>query len=144
MHRAKTIRTADFVRFLEAGRPIVIDTMTYTWGRSIPGAVGLRYAGLGGSFTDTSQDNLRTKMHELTSGDLNYPIVAVGWKSDASTAHLALRIAALGYAQVDRYRGGREAWEVNGLPETALEFRSGSFGGLPDMPHTTPAASSAR
>ena len=36
-------------------------------------------------------------------------------------ANLALRIAALGYTKVYWYRGGREAWEVAGLPEAAIE-----------------------
>ena len=77
-----TIRTADLVRFIAEVRPVLIDTVTYSWGRSIPGAVGLRFAGLGGSFTDTAQDHLRTKMRELTAGDFNRPIVAVGWNSE--------------------------------------------------------------
>ena len=115
----KTIRTRDLSRFLAEARPIVIDTLLYSWGRSIPGAVGLKFAGLGGSYTDATQDHLRSKMRDLTSGDLNSPIVAVGWNSERFDGrNLALRLAALGYTQVHWYRGGREAWEVNGLPET--------------------------
>ena len=34
--------------------------------------------------------------------------------------NLALRPAALGYTRVHWYRGGREAWEVNGQPESDL------------------------
>jgi hypothetical protein len=30
---------------------------------------------------------------------------------------LALRLVALGYTNVNWYRGGREAWEVAGLPD---------------------------
>jgi adenylate cyclase len=115
----KTIRTAELSRFLVEARPILIDTLSYSWGRSIPGAVGLKFAGLGGSFTDAAQDHLRSKMRDLTSGDLNRPIVAVGWNSERFDGrNLALRLAALGYTQVHWYRGGREAWEVDGLPET--------------------------
>jgi adenylate cyclase len=122
---AGTIRTADLARLLAATRPVVIDTLTNSWGRSIPGAVGLKYAGLGGSFTDTTQDRLRSKMRELTAGDLNRPVVAVGWNSERFDGrNLALRLAALGYTQVHWYRGGREAWEVNGMPETELDVRS--------------------
>jgi adenylate cyclase len=120
----KAIRTADFARFLEEYRPIVIDTVSYTWGRSIPGAVGLKFAGLGGSFTDTAQNHLRTKMRDLTSGDLDKPIVAVGWNSERFDGrNLALRLAALSFTNVYWYRGGREAWEVNGLPEAALDVQ---------------------
>jgi tetratricopeptide (TPR) repeat protein len=120
----RTIRTADFAQFLAEARPVVIDTVTYSRGRSIPGAVGLKFAGLGGSFTDAAQDHLRNIMRELTTGDLSRPIVAVGWNSERFDGrNLALRLAALGYTQVYWYRGGREAWEVNGLPETMLDVQ---------------------
>ena len=119
---ATTIRTSDFSQFLADARPVIIDTMTDLWGRSIPGAVGLASAGSGGSFTDVGQDHLRNKMRELTGGDLNKPIVAVGWNSERFDGrNLALRVVALGYTKVYWYRGGREAWEANGLPETKLE-----------------------
>jgi adenylate cyclase len=121
---AKTVRTMDLVALLARERPVVIDTMTYSWGRSIRDAVGLKFAGLGGRFTDTAQDHLRDKMRELTAGDLDRPIVAVGWNSERFDGrNLALRLVALGYRQVYWYRGGREAWEVNGLPETALDVQ---------------------
>ena len=110
---AKTLRTVDFVRLLAECPAIVIDTMTYFWGQSIPGAVGLKYAGLGGNFADAAQDRLGHKLRELTAGDFTKPIVAVGWNSERFDGrNLALRLAALGYTQVDWYRGGREAWEV--------------------------------
>jgi adenylate cyclase len=121
---ARTLRTADFVRFLEESQPIVIDTMTYFWGQSIPGAVGLKYAGLGGSLADEAQDRLGRKMRELTTGDFARPIVAVGFNSEHFDGYnLALRLAALGYTRVYWYRGGREAWEVNGLTETSLDVQ---------------------
>jgi TolB-like protein/DNA-binding winged helix-turn-helix (wHTH) protein/tetratricopeptide (TPR) repeat protein len=121
---AKTIRTAELPHFLAASRPIVIDTLSYTWGTSIPGAVGLKFAGLGGSFSDEVQARLRSKMHALTAGDLNRPLVAVGWNSERFDGrNLALRLVALGYTRVYWYRGGREAWEVAGLPETTLEVQ---------------------
>ena len=60
-------------------------------------------------------------MLELTGGDLNKPIVAVGWNSERFDGrNLALRLVALGYTNVYWYRGGREAWEVAGLPETDI------------------------
>jgi adenylate cyclase len=105
-------------------QPIVIDTMTYTWGQSLPGAIGLKYAGLGGRLADEAQDRLRSKMRELTNGDLDRPIVAVGWNSERFDGrNLALRLAALGYRRLYWYRGGRESWEVNGLPETELDVQ---------------------
>jgi adenylate cyclase len=121
---AMTIRTADLLELLARAQPIVIDTMTYTWGQSIPGAVGLKYAGLGGSLADEAQGRLRSKMRELGSGDLDKPIVAIGWNSERFDGrNLALRVVALGYTQVYWYRGGREAWEVNSLPETNLDVQ---------------------
>jgi TolB-like protein/DNA-binding winged helix-turn-helix (wHTH) protein/tetratricopeptide (TPR) repeat protein/rhodanese-related sulfurtransferase len=110
---AQTIRTAELVRLIAERKPIVIDPLEYFWGRSIPGAVGLKFAGWGSSVADG--------MQELTSGDLNKPIVAVGWNAERFDGrNLALRLVALGYTRVYWYRGGREAWEVNGLPQTEL------------------------
>ena len=121
---ATTIRTPELARLLAEARPVVIDAVWYSWGLSIPGAVGLKFAGLGGSFTDEAQDRLRSKVRNLTAGDLNQPIVAVGWNSERFNGHnLALRLVALGYTRVYWYRGGREAWEVAGLPETEVDLQ---------------------
>ena len=60
-------------------------------------------------------------MFELTKGDLAMPVVVVGFNSKRFDGHnLALRLVALGYTNIHWYRGGREAWEVAGLPETEL------------------------
>jgi adenylate cyclase len=57
----------------------------------------------------------------LIGGDLDRSIVAVGCNSERFDGHnLALRLAALGYRNIYWYRGGREAWEAKGLPETGL------------------------
>ena len=116
-----TIRTGALERLLAGVHPLVIDTVSNSWGRSIPGAIGLKFSGLGGSFTDEAQDRLRRKMAELTGGVLDRPVVAVGWNSERFDGrNLALRLAALGYTRVYWYRGGREAWEVAELPEAEL------------------------
>jgi adenylate cyclase len=61
-------------------------------------------------------------MRELTGGDASRPIVTVGWNSERFDGrNLALRLVALGYQRVYWYRGGREAWEVAGLPEAAAK-----------------------
>jgi TolB-like protein len=120
---ATTIRTAALQQLLVDRKPIVIDPMLYWWGRSIPGAIGFKHAGAGGSYSDTMQDRLGRKMLELTGGDLSRPIVAVGFNSERFDGHnLALRLVALGYSNVSWYRGGREAWEVANLPETAIDI----------------------
>jgi TolB-like protein len=121
---AKTIRSLELASFLTESSAVVVDTVANSWGRSIPGAVGLKFAGLGGSFTDGAQDHLRRKMRELTAGDFTRPVIAVGWNSERFDGlNLALRLVALGYVDVYWYRGGREAWEVNGLSETALDVQ---------------------
>ena len=121
---ARTIRTTDLVPFLATTRPLVVDTVLYSWNRSISGAVGLQFAGLGGSFTDEAQDRLRSKMQKLAGGDLRRPIVTIGWNAEHFDGrNLAVRLASLGYTNVYWYRGGREAWEVNGLPETNLDVQ---------------------
>jgi adenylate cyclase len=120
----RTIRTTDLVPFLATTRPLVVDTGLYSWNRSIPGAVGLQFAGLGDSFTDEAQDRLRSKMQKLTGGDLRRPIVTIGWNAEHFDGrNLALRLSSLGYTDVYWYRGGREAWEVSGLPETKLDVQ---------------------
>ncbi len=119
-----TIRTADLVRLMAETKPLVIDTGRYSLLRSFPGAVGLREAGTGGTFSDATQTRLRRKMLELAKGDFAIPIVAAGVNSERFDGwNLVLRLAALGYQNVYWYRGGREAWEVNGLPETALDLQ---------------------
>jgi adenylate cyclase len=117
----RTIRTAELLALLADARPLVIDTASNLWGPSIAGAIGLKFSGLGGSFADEAQDRLRRKMSEVTGGNLNQPIIAVGWNSEYFDGrNLALRLVRLGYTQVYWYRGGREAWESAGLPETEL------------------------
>jgi TolB-like protein/DNA-binding winged helix-turn-helix (wHTH) protein len=121
---ATTILTAELPRLLAEMHPLVIDAITDTRVPSIPASVGLAFAGLGGSFEDEAQQRLRSKLQELTGDDLNRPIVAVGWNSEHFDGfNLALRLVALGYTRVYWYRGGREAWEVAGLPETEADLQ---------------------
>jgi adenylate cyclase len=118
---APTIRTPDLPRFIAEQHPVIIDPLSYFWGRSLPGAVGLGNAGFGGAISDDARERLRRVMADLTGGDASKPIIAVGWNSERFDGYnLALRLVALGYTNVRWYRGGREAWEVAGLPETDL------------------------
>jgi adenylate cyclase len=122
---ATTITSADLPRLLADTKPLVVDTMMYSWNQSIPGAVGLMFAGLGGDFSDEAQGRLRPKMGVLTGGDFGRPIVVVGWNAERFDGrNLALRLVALGYTHVYWYRGGREAWEVAGLPEAAVDVQN--------------------
>ena len=118
---ATTIRTGELVSLLSRLKPIIIDVALDSWGRSIPDAVGLQGTGHGASFSEKVQDRFNRRMHVLTKGDLSAPIVALCVNSERFTGYnLALRLVALGYRQVYWYRGGVEAWQVNGLPESDL------------------------
>ena len=118
---AKTILTAELQSLLAERNPLVIDTMLYTWGHSIPGAIGLAGSGRGGVLSGPMTERLGRKLQQMTRGDLSVPLVAMGWNSERFDGrNLAMRMAALGYKQVYWYRGGREAWEVASLPEADL------------------------
>lgn len=118
---AETIGTDALAALLAREKPVVIDTLAYFAGRSIPGAVGLSLVGAGGDVSDVAQDHLRSAMGELTHDDLRMPVVAMGWNSENfGGRNLALRLAALGYTRIYWYRGGREAWEVEQRPEAEL------------------------
>jgi len=107
---------------LEQQKPLVVDAMPLS--KSIQGAVGLMGEGIGGNVPDEFQDRIRQKMTQLTNGDHNVPVVTVGWNAERYQGrNLALRLVALGYPNVYWYRGGREAWEVAGLPETAVNMQ---------------------
>jgi tetratricopeptide (TPR) repeat protein len=115
---AKTIQTQELVALLD-NRILVLDTLAS--GRSIPGAVGLSGAGIGGSTSDEYQERLRQKMQQLTRGDRGHSVVTLGWNAERYQGrNLALRLVALGYTKVYWYRGGREAWQVAGLPDAEL------------------------
>ena len=114
---ATTVRTKELTGMLAEQKPLVIDTMWRSWHLSIPGAVGLEESDAGGDLADATQDRVRRKMNELTAGDQSKPILAMGFNSENfGGRNLALRLVALGYKNVFWYRGGREAWEVAGLP----------------------------
>jgi hypothetical protein len=92
--RRSTNYTATLKQLLADWNPIVIDPLLSSLGRSIPGAIR------------------------------GAPIVAVGFNSERFDGrNLALRLVALGYTNVYWYRGGREAWEVAGLPETKVDVQ---------------------
>ena len=57
-----TTNTAELPGLLTARRPLVIDAMASWWGRSIPGAIGLKFVGLGGaSFSDPNSGAVAQK-----------------------------------------------------------------------------------
>ncbi len=118
---AKTIRTSEVAELLDRQHPILIDVAFETLGWSIPGAIGLQGTGHGAAFSDTLQDRFRAEIRKITGGDLSAPIVAFCANAERFTGYnLALRLVGLGYRNVYWYRGGREAWALNNLPEGEL------------------------
>ena len=96
-------RTCGPPTLIERRKPLVLDTVAL--GKSIPGAIGLRGAGIGGAVFDEFQGRLRCKVRELTG-----PIAAMGCNAERFQGrNLALRVIALGHTNVYWYRGGREA-----------------------------------
>ena len=117
-----TVDTERVASMLENEKPLVIDTMSNSWYRSVPGAVGLEfYGGSSGAFTDAVQKRLEQKLRALTGGDMTRPIVAMSFNVAYFDGYnLALRIRHAGYTNVHWYRAGREAWEVAGKPEAEV------------------------
>jgi PQQ-dependent catabolism-associated CXXCW motif protein len=122
---ARAVRTSDLVSLISRLKPILIDVALDSWGRSIPGAVGLQGTGHGANFSDRVQTRFNRKIRDLTSGDLTKPIVVFCVNSERFTGYnLALRLVALGYTDVYWYRGGVEAWQTNNLSESDLTLEN--------------------
>jgi tetratricopeptide (TPR) repeat protein len=120
---ATTIRTTEVIVLLEERSATLIDVALGSWGRSIPGAIGLQGTGHGGAFSENVQDRFRRKIVDLTKGDLSAPIVAFCVNSERFTAYnLALRLVAIGCTNVYWYRGGVEAWQERELPTDDLSL----------------------
>ncbi|MGC1408150.1 MAG: FlgO family outer membrane protein [Acetobacteraceae bacterium] len=121
---AATISTGAVAALQKEGTAILIDVALESWGWSLQGAVGLQGMGCGNAFSETRQHRFESKIRGLTRGDLSVPIVTFCTNSERFTGYnLALRLVALGYTNIYWYRGGREAWEVAGLPETPIDVQ---------------------
>jgi PQQ-dependent catabolism-associated CXXCW motif protein len=122
---ATTIRTGELSSLLLRTKPLLIDVALDSWGYSLPGAVGLQGIGHGAAFSEGLQARFARKIHDLTGGDLTRPIVVFCVNCERFTGYnAALRLAALGYTRVHWYRGGVEAWEVNGQREDELVLQA--------------------
>ena len=116
-----TIQTTELVSILEERLPVLIDVALGSWGKSIPGAVGLQGTGHGVEFSERVQDRFRRKIIDLIKGDFTAPIVAFCVNSERFTGYnLALRLVTIGCTSVYWYRGGVEAWQVRELPTNDL------------------------
>jgi adenylate cyclase len=116
-----TIQTTELLAHLESRPPVMIDVALGSWGKSIPGAIGLQGTGHGGDFSERVQDRFKRKIIDLAKGDLSAPIVVFCVNSERFTAYnLALRLVAIGCTSVYWYRGGVEAWQMRELPTNDL------------------------
>ena len=89
---AMTIRTPELVRFLEERSPVLIDVALGSWGKSLPGAVGLQGTGHGAEFSERVQNRFAHKIIDLTKNDLAVPMVVFCRNSERFTAcNLVLR-----------------------------------------------------
>jgi len=105
-------------------KPLLIDVAQDSCGRSLPGAVGLQGTGYEACFSVQIEGRFVRKIHALTGDNLTKPIVVFCVSSERFTGYnLALRLVALGCTNVHSYRGGVEAWQVNGLPDADLELQ---------------------
>jgi adenylate cyclase len=112
-----TIQTAGLAAMIQERSPIFIDVALGSWGKSLPGAIGLQGTGYGSEFSQAAQDRFKRKITELTNGDLAVPIVAFCVNAERFTSYnLALRLVSLGCTAVYWYRGGVEAWQASDLP----------------------------
>jgi adenylate cyclase len=119
---ARTIRTADLSSLLVQKSPLVLDTNPR--GETVPGAICLWGAAIGGTTADEHQKRLEVAMVRLTGGDPGRTIVAMGWNAERFQGrNLALRLTALGYTEVYWYRGGREAWMAADQPTAPVSSR---------------------
>ena len=118
---AMTIRTPELVRFLEERSPVLIDVAMGSWGKSLPGAVGLQGTGHGAEFSERVQNRFARKIIDLTKNDLAVPMVVFCRNSERFTAcNLVLQLISLGCTTVYWYRGGFESWMSNNLPSGDL------------------------
>ena len=118
---AMTIHTPELVRLVQESSPVLIDVALGSWGKSLPGAVGLQGTGHGAEFSERVQNRLADKIIDLTKNDLTTPVVVFCRNSERFTAYnLVLRLISLGCTTIYWYRGGFEAWLSNNLPSGDL------------------------
>lgn len=112
-----TLSTAQLVALLDGPvRPLLINAMA-AGDESLPGAVRLSGAGLGGTFHDDRQIRLAERLVKLTGSDRHRTMVFFARDAESWLAYnAALRAMELGYTEVHWYRGGLEAWRAAGRP----------------------------
>lgn len=116
---AGTVTTKDLhEQIIGPEPPVLIDVLGGKNHRSLPGAVWLKGAGLGGDGGAKSTDaRLGAKLEELTNGDRQQSIVFFCLSAECWLSYNAvIRAVRLGYENVHWYRGGTNAWKKAKLP----------------------------
>jgi rhodanese-related sulfurtransferase len=118
----RTLLTQDVVRLLaSASQPVILTTSNDML--TIPGTIYVNMP-MSGSLKDDWQPRVQRLMDELTGGEKDRPVLVFSYNQNRwSSRNLALRLIALGYTNVNWYRGGWEAWEASGQPRTAIADR---------------------
>jgi adenylate cyclase len=71
---------------------------------------------------DAKRQALKVLVDRLLHSDRTRRVITYSWDAAFWDArNLAIELVALGYPNVPWYRGGLEAWDVAGLPETRLK-----------------------
>lgn len=130
---AQTVTTSELKKMIDAEQPpVVVDVRALPsscFGRpgvscgvdtlSLPLALWLPGAGLGGGVHDALQGKLGERLSRYTCGGKQTPVVFFGAsKTDWLPVNAALRAVALGFRRVYWYRGGRAAWFAAQYPAT--------------------------
>jgi adenylate cyclase len=89
---------------------------------TIPGTNFVPGAYRDGVLDDAKRQALKVLVDRLLHGDRTRRVITFSWNAVFWDArNLAIQLVALGYPNVSWYRGGLEAWDVAGLPETRLK-----------------------
>jgi tetratricopeptide (TPR) repeat protein len=118
----RTLLTQDVMRLLaNANRPVILTTSNDML--TIPGTIYVNMP-ISGSLKDDWQPRIQRLMHELTGSDKDWPVLVFSYNQNRwSSRNFALRLIALGYTNVNWYRGGWEAWEASGQPRAPMASR---------------------
>ena len=103
------------------GKPVLINLLTGSSVRAIPGSLWFSGGGRGTSLDDGWQGRMAQHLAALTGGNKAAPIVFYCLSSECWLSYNAtLRALRLGYVNAMWYRGGITAWSAAGLPVTTI------------------------
>ena len=118
---ARAVRTDELKRLLaaepETERPLLFDVASGEGHVTLAGGLWWPGVGRGADFLDAIQDEVATRLEQVTGGKKTRPLAFYCVNSQCWLSYNAsLRAVALGYTRVLWYRGGVEAWRAAGLP----------------------------